>query len=569
MTLTFLKDKFPQSCMMYVCNKVDITKEAQKYDKRSAWRLDSIDQDDNDDDGDDHDDDDDDDDDDDEEEEDEDEEEEEEDEEEEERLKVDAKETESKDGANGSKEGHLKEANKEHNKGEAVYNQLKDKYDIGETWETCPSFHAISAREVRIERLEKRETEATRRFRRFESSLQDHLGKVMKTQTRRVVQKLSVLQESFVHVVQVQKTSITQQASVVPQILTKAAGMQEKMIKSLSAITLKSEESERKVLRDLKILKINLLHEAEVYKVEKLKSLEQEFPTKVKSELPAYSKILLNANFDIALVKFVDDLKESILEKTSHILDKAVEVLMKDHVNNLTIAITDFNADLRNPVISRILEELYDIQFLTAKAQTDQLLQLVVNGLLDSMSEVAKIALRTEISEPLSKCLCPEDLSCNTTLDVRKTETRLNICETLLATINSHRVVDAVREACTNRLLKIHEQLMDALSSFASLQAAFENSDMSLQLEVFRVRFTPEMRKLTVEGMALQYLQIFGPVTVGEPIAQARHGVIYECTSEHWCRVSPTGQCVVKVLDKKEVDENAWNQTAVDLVNIM
>lgn len=557
-----MKDKFPRSRILFVCNKVDTTKEAQKYDHRSASRKDSHDKEDDDDDsggggsggdGEDetkHED---------------------EDKDEEDNGEVQEQEKEraeeSKDDDNSREDSQ--EGNNVLNKGQAVFNQLKDKYALGETWETCAFFYAMSAREVREERLANREAEATRRFRRFQTSLQDLLGKAIKTQTRRVVQKLLVLQESFANVVQVQRISITQKASVVPQILQKAAKVKTKMIKSLSTITSQSQESKRVILQDFEFLREEILHEAEVYKVEKQQNLQREFQTMVKDELPSYSNILLNAGFDIAFAKFVGDMKSSILEKTCQTLEKAVQVLMKDYVNDLTIAMTNFNKDLRDPIVSRILEEIYNVQFLAAKAETDQLLQLVVNALLDSMSEVARIALRTEISEPLSKCLCPEDLSSNTAVDVRNKTTRLNICETLLATIEFNHVVDSVREACASHLLKMHEQFMAALSIFVSLQDAFANSDMSSQLEVFRLYFTPQIRKLTVEGMALNFLQMFGPVTLGLPIAQARHGVIYECASRRWSRASPSGQCVVKVLDKRDVGESAWSQTAVDLVNMV
>ena len=288
----------------------------------------------------------------------------------------------------------------------------------------------------------------------------------------------------------------------------------------------------------------------------------------VKDELPSYSSSLLNVAFKVAFAKFVGDMKSSILERTCQTLENAVQVLMKDCVTDLTIAVIEFNKDLSNPIVSRILEEIYDFQFLAAKAETDQRLQLVMNALLDSMSEVARIALRTEISEPLSKCLCPEDLS-SYDVDVRKKTLRRSICDSLLATIDFEHVVDSVREACGSHLLKMHEQFMAALSLFRSLQDAFTDSDMSSQLELFRLRFTPQIRKLTVEGMALNFLQIFGPVTFGLPIAQARHGGIYECTSRRWCEASPSGQCVVKALDKRDVEENAWNQTAVDLVDMM
>ena len=454
------------------------------------------------------------------------------------------------------------------NKGEAVFNQLRDKFALGETWETCSCYYTMSAKEVRRERLERESAESTRRFQRFQASLQDHLGKVIKTQTRRVVQKLLVLQESFANVVQVQRTSITQKAYVMPQILEKAIKVQNKMVKSLSTITLESQKSKTMILKELELLKEKISQEAEVYKVDKPKNLQREFQTMVKDELPSYSNGLLDVAFDVAFAKFVGDLKSSILEKTCQTLENAVQVLMKDCVADLTIAVIELYKDLSNPIVSRILEEIYDFQFLAAKAETDQLLQHVMNALLDSISEVARIAFRTEISEPLSKCLCPEDLSIYN-VDVREKTTRRSICDSLLATVDFNHVVESVREACTSHLLKMHEQFVASLALFRSLQDAFANSEMSSQLEVFRLHFTPQIRKLTVEGMALNFLQIFGTVTFGSPITKSRNGVIYECTSERWCRASLSGQCVVKALDKRDVGESAWNQTAVDLVDMM
>ena len=529
-----MKDKFPLSHILFICNKVDTTNEAKKYDCRAAARIDSHDDNDDgsgssgyycggDDDDNDH-----------------------EDEEKEE---------------NREEQEHEEEA-AVINKGEAVFNQLKDKFALGETWETCPFYYAMSAKEVRQERLEQEPAESTRRFQRFQASLQDHLGKVIKTQTRRVVQKLLVLQESFANVVQVQRTSITQKVSVMQQILEKATKVQNKMVTSLSTITLESQKSKTVILKEMELLKGKISQEAEVYKVDKPKTLQREFQTMVKDELPSHMNDLL----DVAFAKFVGDIKSSILEKTCQTLENAVQVLMKDCVADLTIAVIELYKDLSNPIVSRILEEIYDFQFLAAKAETDQLLQHVMNALLDSISEVARIAFRTEISEPLSKCLCPEDLSIYN-VDVRQKTTRRSICDALLATIDFNHVVDSVREACTSHLLKMHEQFMAALSLFMSLQEAFANSDLSWQLEVFRLHLTPQIRKLTVEGMALNFSQIFGTVTFGLSIAQARHGAIYECTSRRWCRASPSGQFVVKAVYKEVVGERAWNQTAVDLVN--
>ena len=529
---------------------MDITTKAKKYDRRSRRRLqthrDDDDDDDNndDEDGDDDDDEDDDDDDDEDDEDDDD---------------------DEKTGASCKRDSRI--ANE---KGKAVFDQLKDRYLRGDSWETCPMFHAISAKEVREERRRKQEGEATTKFRLFESSLENRLCEVVKTQTVRVVRKLVLLQESFASTMKVRRDSITHKASVVPLLNSKAAEVLDKMIQTLAtAITFKSEEAERTLVTNLEVLRTHVLREAEEYKAEKRESLQIEFQTMVTTELPAFSETLLDSGLDIALATFVADMKRSILEISCQTLETAVHGLMRDYVHDLIRAIDDFHSVVQDPMVSRILEDIYDFQFLAVKSETDQLLQVVMNGLLDSTNDVSSVALRTGISDPLSRVLSPQDLVSYHDVDVSKKSIRRNICETLLAMIDFTGVVDSVLAACAGRLLEMHEKFQDALSSFNSLQEAFTNSFVSLQLESFRIQFTPQIRKLTVEGMALQYLQTFGPVERGSLVAKTRHGAIYDCISESWCSSSPTGQCVVKVIEKRNLSEAAWSQNAVDLVNMM
>ena len=455
-------------------------------------------------------------------------------------------------------------------KGKAVFDQLKDRYLRGDSWETCPMFHAISAKEVREERQRKQEGEATTKFRLFESSLQNRLCEVVKTQTVRVVRKLVLLQESFASTMKVRRDSITHKASVVPLLNSKAAEVLDKMIQTLAkAITFKSEETERTLVENLEVLRTHVLREAEEYKAEKRESLQIEFQTMVTTELPAFSETLLDSGLDIALATFVADMKRSILEISCQTLETAVHGLMRDYVHDLTRAIDDFHSVVQDPMVSRILEDIYDFQFLAVKSETDQLLQVVMNGLLDSTNDVSSVALRTGISDPLSRVLSPRDLVSYHDVDISERSTRQNICETLLAMIDFNGVVYSVLTVCADRLLEMHEKFQGALSSFNSLQEAFTNSFVSLQLESFRVQFTPQIRKLTVEGMALQYLQTFGPVERGSLVAKTRHGAIYDCISESWCSATPTGQCVVKVIEKRNLSEAAWSQNAVDLVNMM
>ena len=499
-----MKSKFPQSPIMFVCNKVDITKEAKEFDY-------SDDDDDDDD-------------------------------------KV--------EGDRG--------------KEEIVFDQMKDrKFLSEESWQECDLFHAISAKNVRDDRLKRMEGEATRRFQRFETHLQSLLGKVMKTQTSKVVQTLLLLQESFVNVVQEQRTHITQQASVIPDIVRKANEIETKLIESLDSMALNSKDFKEKIVEQINNLKSEFVHEAEEYKAANAGRLEREYQTMVKTALPSLSAELLlqNTNYakTIVLERFLSDMKGSILEKTCNVLDTLVQTRMRHFVCELTKAIIDFNEYLSHPIVSRILEESCGVQFVVAKAETDRLLHIMLDGILDSVKEAANIALRREISVPLSS----RRMATYTRENVHNKTNRRYIVESLLETINEEKVPEAVVEACRGRLRKMLETFQAAMQFVASLQMAFEDCQMTSQLEVFRMDFTPQIRTLAVEGMALKYFQNRGPVELGSPIAQTRHGVVYECTSERWCRASPSGQCVVKVVAKEVVGLNAWNQTAVDLVNMM
>ena len=144
------------------------------------------------------------------------------------------------------------------------------------------------------------------------------------------------------------------------------------------------------------------------------------------------------------------------------------------------------------------------MQFVDAKAETDRLLHIMLDGILDSVKEAANIALRREISVPL----CSRQVSTYTRENVHNKANRRSIVESLLETINEERVAEAVLEACRDRLQRILETFQASTRFVASLQMAFDDSQILSQLKVFRMHFTPQIRTLAVEGMALKYFQI-------------------------------------------------------------
>ena len=503
---------------MFVCNKVDIMKETRHFD--------DDDEDDGDDDGDEDDD----------------------------------------DEREGNSE--VNRTSYTRDKGEIVFNQLKERNFLSsESSKMCDIFHAISAKVVRTERVDDSKGEATRRFERFRAKLQSFLAQIMKTQTRRIVQALLVLQESFVNVVQVQRSQITQQTSIVPDVTRKAIQIEKKMFESLISITCESKDAKQRIQEHIKTLKKTFVQDAVEHKIPNQRTIQREAQTMLKTDLKIAlsSEQLLQIKKDYVLERFLGDMKSNILEKTCSSLDNFVQSLMDDLVSELTSDIIDFNECLTHPIVSRIMEESYGVQFHEAKAETREVLQDILNHLLDSVKEAASVALRREISGPISA----KQMTTYSKKDVNNKAGRQLIVESLLETIDEKRVAEAVHEACFDCLQKMRSRFLSTTDFLAALQTAFSNSQATVQLEELRVRFTPEMRMLAVEGMALKYKLNFGPVELGSFIADTRHGKLFECRSERWCRRLPSGQCVVKVIRKATLGTSVWKQTAVDLVNMM
>ena len=504
---------------MFVCNKVDITREARQFDDDDVG---------------------------------------------------DGDEDLSEEDGDKEREGNseVNKTSRTKDKGEIVFNQLKEKNFLsGESSKTCDLFHAISAKDVREERRYGSEGEATRRFQRFQAKLQSLLAQIMNTQTRRIVQALLVLQESFVNVVQVQRSQITQQASIVPDVTRKAIQIEKKMFESLISITCESKDAKQRIQEHIKTLKKTFVQDAVEHKIPNQRTIRREAETMLKTDLKTAlsSEQLLQINKDYVLERFLGDMKSNILEKTCSSLDNFVQSLMDDLVSELTSDIIDFNECLTHPIVSRIMEESYGVQFQEAKAETREVLQDILNHLLDSVKEAASVALRREISGPISS----KQMKTYSKKDVNKKAGRQSIVESLLETIDEKRVAVAVHEACFDCLQKMRNRFLSTMDFLAALQKAFSNSQATVQLEKLRVHFTPEIRMLAVEGMALKYTQNFGPIELGSFIATTRHGELFECRSERWCRRSPSGQCVVKVIRKTTLGTSVWKQTAVDLVNMM
>ena len=147
-----------------------------------------------------------------------------------------------------------------------------------------------------------------------------------------------------------------------------------KMFKSLSRLTFASDDAKERLLDSIVRVKTECIQDAEEYKPVSLRHLRNDAQTMVKTDRPDVSAeltTLLSTNFDIGFQRFLSDIKGGILKKMCNSLGRFVEATMNEMVSGLT------NEELAHLMVSGILEESYDIQYLAVKAEADELIQTV------------------------------------------------------------------------------------------------------------------------------------------------------------------------------------------------
>ncbi|KAL9986915.1 hypothetical protein ACROYT_G001129 [Oculina patagonica] len=499
-TIRFLQDKYPQLSFMFVCNKVDTSAGAESHDTRSSDELDS-----------------------------------------------DEEETVTK-------------ADKQ----KIVFSQLQHHGLIAdnESYDTCSSFHGISAQNVREDRRKNNCSMATDLFSKFEDGLLGILEETIKRQTKQVVGKLVFLQMSLVQAMGRSREALPRMFGS-PLEFDTAKSVE----KSLHATLTETVASEEKIGM---LVNCSLLNLEEKFMLEELQ-LHTTMQVSPVHELEArlINLLLVNENRtfswnkeDAPFLRFLIVLKGLILDRTFNELRRVFEGFL----NRAKHLVKLHSRNIFNP----LLRQAFDVAYGSDQPKTRK------NPLPDKTSLELFVLLRTVISKVLREVLSEvviegllhamEWKSSNAGFNLADKQTRRKIVELIVSKFSPQRITHSISVACTKVLDAVHNAFLKVVDDLNGLNDLVSNN-WSQQLEEMAALYIPTVRHLVVQGFALQFLLKNGPLTLGPALKSTKHGTIHECTG--WAGEEFTGEFVVKVIEEEKVEAEVWAQTAVDLINTM
>ena len=451
-----------------------------------------------------------------------------------------------------------------------VFNQLKSENLVSaDAIESHPFFHGISAREMRWARQNKKRNEAVVKFERFEQCLQETLEVAIKRETKRAVNKLLMLQGSFVaavHQVRARHQSdseVSRAGTLVPDVFEDVKQTEAAILNTLATFGANQRGIELAIERKLQSLEDKFVRKAECYKIGKETTIRKDIETSTvlrgSADVPLEALLSVNLPF----LRFVEDMKEEILDETFNALKDTLVKAMNDSISNVAEELIRLSGELQHPAIVQIFQRSYDIEL--SQDQSSQLLLVVLDGLLDSIDEIVTIAFRREISGPLSETFSLWEVPRDIKADLRDKESRRKVVRLLLSNLNASHVAETVTGECRKSLEEMHSKFCRAILNLRGLIEVLSSDSVSPQLNDLQNVYTPRVRGLAVEGLALQFLMDKGPVVLGDCVPCASPSQFYECVSPNWCyQGEPT---VVKVVKKRDVVEEVWKRTSVDLIN--
>ncbi|KAJ7365791.1 hypothetical protein OS493_002510 [Desmophyllum pertusum] len=500
-TIRFLQDKYPQLSFMFLCNKVDTSTGEEKFDTRSSDELDS-------------------------------------DDEAETPTKVDKQKT--------------------------VFSQLQRHGFIAdsESVDTCCSFYGISARNVREDRRNKTCSRATEIFGKFEDSLLNILEETVKRQAQQVVSKLIFLQMSLVHAMNRTEQSLPHIFGS-PLEFDTAKSVEKSLFTTLTAAIASEDKIGMLVNCNLLSLEEKLMSEAVQFN-----ATMQVSPLQELDALMNYWALVQKHHFtftankeDAPFLRFLIEIKGAILDRTFNDFSR----VFKGFLNRTKDLLELHSRKIVNPQLRRVLEDVYagsslskpDKDFLPGKTPIELL-------------ELLKIAVSKVSRKLLSEVLIEGQLhamewkSSNANFNLADKQCRRKIVELIIVKFSPQRITHSVSVVVTDCLEVVHEGFLKIIDSLSDKNDRISNN-WSQQLEEMAALHIPAVRRLAVQGFALQFLLNNGPLTLGPVLKSTKHGTIRHCIG--WA--ASTGDSVVKVIEEQNVEADVGVQPAVDLINAM
>ena len=490
---------------MFVCNKVDTTAGAQSFDARTSDELDS-----------------------------------------------DEEETETK-------------VDKE----KIVFSQLQQHglIEESESYDSCSSFFGISAKNVRKDRRKKTFSRATELFSKFEEGLFGVLEETVKRQAKQVAKKLIFVQTNLVHAMGSKRQDLLHKLES-PLEFDTAKSVEKSLHDSLTSTIAKKIGM---------VVKCNLLNLEEKFMREAvhLHTTEQVPPM---DELEARVNDLLflkeNSKYHRKLTWNKDDapfillliiLRGLILDRTFNDLKRCFEGVVDEAKEVVEV-------HSRN-IINPRLRHAFGVAYGSGLPNTES------SSLPNKPSPVLLVRLKSEVSKALREVLSEvitegllhamEWKSLNSyDFNLADTQSRRKILELIISkfTISNLRITQAICVACNGVLDAVHEDFLKVVDGQSGLNDLVSNK-WSRQLEEMAALYIPTVRRLAVEGFALQFLLNNGPLTLSPEMKYTKHGTIHGCTG--WTGEMSAGGFVVKVIKEEKVETDVWTQTAVDLIDSM
>jgi len=461
------------------------------------------------------------------------------------------------------------ETRREVDKQNIVFSQLQHHGLIAESesYDSCSSFYGISALKAREDRLKKTCNRATEQFSKFEDGLLDVLEETVKRKAKQVVNKLILVQMNLVRAMGRTRQDLLHKL-VSPLEFDTAKSVEKSLYDSLTSTIGKKIGM---------VLNCNLLNLEDKFMREAVHfhTTEQAPPM---DELVAHMSDLLlskeNSKYHHRLTWDKDDapfflfliiLGGLVLDRTFNDLKRGFEFVVDE-----TKEVVEVHS--RN-IINPPLRHAFGVAYGSGLPETES------SPLPNKPSSVLAVRLKSEASKALREVLSEimvegllhamEWKSLNAyDFNMADTQSRRKILELIISKfmISNQRITHAICVACEGLLDEVHENFLKVVDGQTGLNDLVSNN-WSRQLEEMAALYIPTLRRLAVEGFALQFLLNNGPLTLGPELKSTKHGTIHGCTG--WTGEVSAGDFVVKVIKEEKVEPDVWTQTAVDLIDSM
>ena len=449
------------------------------------------------------------------------------------------------------------ETEREVDKQKIVFAQLQHHGLIAESesYDSCSSFYAISAQNVREDRRKNTFSRASEKFSKFEDGLLGGLEETIKRQAKQVVNRLIFLQMGLVHSMARAKQNLPGVFGSQLEFDT-AKSLERSLYTTLTSDIANEEHISVLVTSNLLSLEEKFMPEALRFNatmqvtgevnplIASLQELEERLNHLylllcVKAIRPKYHFPLDWNNDDTPFLRFLISMQRVILGRTFNDFKRSFEKFLKGKKD-----VELHSRNILNPQLRYALSLAYG-----GKAEAITLKDKASEELSVHLTSLVSKELRRVLSEVLIEGLihAMEWKSSNIDFNVADKQTRKKVLELILSKFSSQRITHSISVALQDRLEKaLHKVFVKLLESLTVVNEVISNTSVQ-QLEEMAALYIPSMRHLAVKGFAPQFLLNHGPLTLGPAIKPTKHGTLHGGTG--WSGEVSAGEFVVKVIE--------------------